>query len=552
MHTTQDRQITDLGQENMQQNWRAADWDVQALEQSMNSALTRLRYYQDLLAHPMNAGESGFVIASGTSMETRAASQLVDGVSQDIVETPDTYIGGAGAYGSPVNVELITGGTKMASSSASGAKMLNIIADASNTLSNLSATQGGWDRRTQEWQDQVDVITIEIQQVKRQLLAAWRRRHVALRDLNTHQQQIDHAAEVQDFLRDKFTKQDLYLFLQQETASLYRQAYDIAMRTARQTQEAFYYERADTQRDFLKSVSWNSLQEGLMAGEQLEFALHSMESAYMTLNCREYELTKQFSLLKHFPCALLALKTCGHAEIEIPEWMYDLDYPGHYLRRIRSFSLSVPCVAGPYTGVHCRVQLLSSSTRYQPLIPGPEACCCNDRNSKTKKDIEKEDACHCSKRLDPYLPTRYSGTEAIATSDGVDDNGLFELNFRDERYLPFEFSGAVSKWRIELPPENNEFDIDSISDVIMKVHYTAREGGQELRKRASECARRHLPGNGIRYFDVRHEFQDAWRAFICPPRDHGHREFDLRLSRIYVSLPDRLPQRSHQAYPSLH
>ena len=121
------------------------------------------------------------------------------------------------------------------------------------------------------------------------------------------------------------------------------------------------------------------------------------------------------------------------------------------------------------------------------------------------------------------------GIQAIATSDGVDDDGLFELNFHDERYLPFEFSGAVSRWHIELPPENNEFDLDTISDVVLKLNNTAREGGQELRKKASECARKQLPGNGIRYFDIRHEFQDAWRIFTCPPL--GHRDFDLRLSR---------------------
>jgi hypothetical protein len=107
------------------------------------------------------------------------------------------------------------------------------------------------------------------------------------------------------------------------------------------------------------------------------------------------------------------------------------------------------------------------------------------------------------------LITHYSGTEAIATSDCLDDDGLFELNFRDERYLPFKFSGAVSRWRIELPPVNNEFDFDSLSDFIVKLNYTAREGGDQLRRKASECAQKHLPGNGLRYFDIRHEFQDS-------------------------------------------
>ena len=49
------------------------------------------------------------------------------------------------------------------------------------------------------------------------------------------------------------------------------------------------------------------------------------------------------------------------------------------------------------------------------------------------------------------LLKRYGATEAIATSTGQNDTGLFELNFRDERYLPFEYAGAVSRWRIELP-----------------------------------------------------------------------------------------------------
>lgn len=40
--------------------------------------------------------------------------------------------------------------------------------------------------------------------------------------------------------------------------------------------------------------------------------------------------------------------------------------------------------------------------------------------------------------------------QAIATSGAQSDAGLFELNFRDDRYLPFEGAGAISRWRIEL------------------------------------------------------------------------------------------------------
>jgi Tc toxin complex TcA C-terminal TcB-binding domain len=63
---------------------------------------------------------------------------------------------------------------------------------------------------------------------------------------------------------------------------------------------------------------------------------------------------------------------------------------------------------------------------------------------------------------------------------------MFELNFRDERYLPFENTGAVSSWRLELPQkEISQFNYDTISDLIIHVKYTAREGGTVLKELAA-------------------------------------------------------------------
>jgi hypothetical protein len=113
-----------------------------------------------------------------------------------------------------------------------------------------------------------------------------------------------------------------------------------------------------------------------------------------------------------------------------------------------------------------------------------------------------------------------------------------ELSFHDERYLPFEFLGAVSRWRIELPPENNYFDLDKVTDLCFTHKYTAREGGEMLRREASECARRHLPGDGWCFFDLRHDFPDAWQLF----RDQRGHDVDtggrleLRLRRDMFPL----------------
>jgi hypothetical protein len=153
-----------------------------------------------------------------------------------------------------------------------------------------------------------------------------------------------------------------------------------------------------------------------MAGERLEFALQAMEQHYVDLNCREYELTKKFSLRLQFLLKLLKRKTCSSCEVDIHEWMFDLDQnPSYYMRHIKKIALSIACVTCLYTGMHCSAQLLSSAIRYK-LLPGPELA--------TIPPVSK---CHCEH--DPFVTKRYSATETIALSEGIDDDGLFELNF---------------------------------------------------------------------------------------------------------------------------
>jgi len=69
------------------------------------------------------------------------------------------------------------------------------------------------------------------------------------------------------------------------------------------------------------------------------------------------------------------------------------------------------------------------------------------------------------------LPVQPNIPAAIATSTGLNDAGLFELNFRDERYLPFEGSGTVAGiWRLALT--SGALDPAEVEDVMLLVRYT--------------------------------------------------------------------------------
>src|SRR2546429_9789027 len=96
-----------------------------------------------------------------------------------------------------------------------------------------------------------------------------------------------------------------------------------------------------------------------------------MDPAYLDKNKREYEITKHVSLVLHNPLALIRLKETGQCEIDLPEALFDADYPGHYMRRLKSVSLTLPSVVGPYTSINCTLTLLRNKTRMKSIPTDP-------------------------------------------------------------------------------------------------------------------------------------------------------------------------------------
>ena len=499
----QELELLTIALEAKKDQWRNADWQVEALQTGKSVSQANLIYTNGLI----NAGPGGLIDGeiqyqdlTNTALSMRGTANVIEGVGEALRLIPDLVLGAAGFGGSPVSIAWIPLGTKIGDALEAVARIINNSAEIDSITAGLDQTNASWLRRFNEWTHQAQVLAIEIHQAERQILGAQRRRDQALNDLNGHRRQIEQSREVKDFLRDKFTAHELYLFLQKETLALYRTTYDLALDVARQAQRAFNLERGHTTRRFIPDCAWDDLREGLLAGERLSAALRHMEKAYLDENVREYELTKHLSLRLHFPLEFLRLRTTGRCEIEIPEWMFDLDSPGMYMRRIKSVSLTIPCVTGPYTGVHCRLTLLGSTTRVDPVLrpPAHECCyppepCCDDCGDEDRLGREYE---LCPD--DPRAVRQHDARQAIATSSGQNDSGLFQLNFDDPRYLPFEYMGAVSRWRDRtaageqlLPPRDGQR-----RRAQRQLHRARRRGAappRRERERAAAPARRRMP-----------------------------------------------------------
>jgi hypothetical protein len=412
-----------------------------------------------------------------------------------------------GAHAQPTGpgASVTMGGDNIGHSLEAASKGAHALADRLSFEANRAAKIGSYARREQEWAFQSNTIAGEITQIFKQLRASQIREVIAEREWKNHQFQIRHAEEIERFLTDertgKRTNKDFYTWMKREVKGLYGQVFQFAFDVAKKAERALQHELGKPDLTFLQ-FGYLAGKEGLLAGEKLYLDIKRMEMAYHDLNQREYELTKHVSLLQVDPLALLQLRTTGSCTVVLPEHLFDLDCPGHYFRRIKNVAISIPCVTGPYTSVNCTLTLLKSSIRTKPELSG----------GMYERDGTEDT------RFNDY----YSSLQSIVTSSGQNDSGLFETNLRDERYLPFEGSGVITEWRLQLPadPSKNEpcqFDYDTISDAIMHIRYTAREAGGLLRKGAVAHLKAGIAAaqsiGSVRLFSIRHEFPTEWAKF---------------------------------------
>jgi Tc toxin complex TcA C-terminal TcB-binding domain len=309
--------------------------------------------------------------------------------------------------------------------------------------------------------------------------------------------QTDNARSVREFMRNRFTNTELRQWTVGQLSSLYFQSYQLAYDLAKRAERGYRYELALPDATFIQFGYWDSLRKGLLAGERLQYDLERMDAGYLERNQREYEITRHVSLALLDPVALTALQTTGGCQFSVPESLFDLDYPGQYLRRLRSVSVTVPCVAGPYTAVPMRLTLVASRTRVDPTAAG-------DYPMELTVD-------------DTRFQLQTGAAQSIVVSAGVNDGGLFVADPRDERYLPFEGCGAISDWSLTLTSAVPTFDWTTMTDVVLCLRYTARDGGEPLRGAALASLNAELAAlPPRRAFSARSEFPTEWNAFLRP------------------------------------
>lgn len=470
MRATQEPMLLQLITKTKEKQIEEAEANLKSLNTSLESAKYRKKHYEKLMSGLL--GELGKLMGKNLNLpgvpglNARELASLELNVEALILqaEATDIRTEAIPGYLAPNIVGTSDGGMHFGDAINMGAVILDGIAGILNQGASITATIAQYQRRQEDWEFQKNMADWETQQIEVQIEAATVRIDLAKADLDVHNKSIEHSRQVEQFYKDKFTNKDLYQWMVGRLSSLYFQTYKIALDMANSAQKAYQYEltKNDT---YIQSTSWDSNKKGLLAGESLMLGLNQLEKAYLDGNDRRLEIEKTISLRQLDPQDFLDLINKGSCTFSFDEKLFALDFPSHYCRQIKTISVSIPAVVGPYQNINATLTQTSNKVLVKPDT--------NALKWLLTKDGDTPDT--------GILRQDWRQNQQIAISKGTNDSGLFVLNFQDERYLPFEGTGVISNWQLDLPKASNPIDFASISDIIITVSYTALEGGSTIR-----------------------------------------------------------------------
>src|SRR5262249_40228810 len=137
------------------------------------------------------------------------------------------------------------GGRELGKSVERYAESMKATAAVAESVATSAGIMGGFQRREEEWQQQLKLSLEEYKQVQQQLAAAGFKTKMAERDLQVHQRNIEHNKEINDFYKDKFTNLGLYRYLANTLTRLCRNAYNIAFDMSLQAEQVYQFEIDD-------------------------------------------------------------------------------------------------------------------------------------------------------------------------------------------------------------------------------------------------------------------------------------------------------------------
>ncbi|XCN72201.1 MAG: hypothetical protein Q3M24_18125 [Candidatus Electrothrix aestuarii] len=486
----------------------------------------RSKFIRDHYGKLIDSGWMGFEHAAFWTLFAGAATQsvgaIVGGISGGI--SLSTAIGAATAPSGPgsLTAAAAAGAIGSALGSISGA-----IATGGGGLSTFSSWFSMWasfERRQQEWEYQKNLTEQhDLKIAKQQVTLAEDRRKIVKQEQAIAQLSSENAADVVNFLTNKFTSAALYNWMSRVIGDIYREFLQQATAMAKTAEIQLAFERQETSPSFILSDYWsvtagerswhpddgdNQDRRGMTGSARLLRDIYRMDQHAFSTDQRKLQMSKTISLAMLDPVAFQQFKQTGTLPFHTTLKQFDHDFPGHYLRLIKRVRTSVIALIPPTQGI----KAMLSNSGISQVVVGTQ-----NGNQFEQQSIQRE-------------------PESVALTAAINDSGVFELLEQPEMLLPFEGLGVQTSWEFLLPKPANAFNFNTIADVLITIEYTAL---------ANSCYRKQVIGeldNSIsaeRPFSFRHQFADAW--YDLHNTDSMSNSQQQPLSVTFTTRPEDFP-----------
>jgi hypothetical protein len=394
-------------------------------------------------------------------------------------------------------LEYLSMGAQTAAAFAGGfvQEPVSPAAIVSGSLSAIGSIFGGissQERREEEWRFQLDLARQDVRLSIQQAELARDQVGIAGQELISAGIQAAHAAATADFLARKFTSRDLYEFMSEILAGVYRYLLQQAAATAKLAEDQLAFERQQPSRSIIKGDYWEVPVDGIgrhggdpadrggvTGAARLLADIVDLDQHAFFADRRRLQLTKTISLSRLDPIAFERFRASGVIVFGTPESLFDEGFPGHYVRLIKQMRVSLVALTSPLEGIRA---MLTSSGSSRTVVGDAQGF----RTVAVQRD-----------------------PETVAFSAAREATGMFTLlpDAHPDLLRPFEGSGVDAIWRLELPKPANQFDYSTLADVIIECDYEALHSPdyrQQVIQRMSRDRSAERP------YSFRQELPDQW------------------------------------------
>ncbi|MTI33032.1 hemopexin repeat-containing protein [Xanthovirga aplysinae] len=466
-----------------------AEENIKNIQSSIDTAQEQYDHYDGLIKDGLISEEEtqiGMMTAAAAVHGAAVLAKLISGLSYVV---PQITAG-------PFSFGVTAGGKQVGDMLSKFGESTESLAEGLSMGGEVAGIYAQHRRQVQDWKIQRTMAAGEIEGLEIQMVSAQLQKAMVQRELQIHEKDIEQNEVVYRFMKEKFSNQQLYQWMSGKLSSMFYQSYKMAHDMAKQAEKAFQFETGtkESEINFIGGMYWDSQKKGLMAGESLGVDLNKMEKAYIEQDSRSLEITKNISMLELDPLAFIQLKTKGVCEFRLTEELFDYDFPGHYNRQVKTISLAFDI--GEDQTINATLTQLNNKVVMEPDTKAVKYLL----NPKGQQPMS--------------IRSDWKANQQVALSyvdQYTENNGMFELRYYDDRYLPFEGTGAVSLWRLELNGKKGSYNPNDLLDVTIKLRYSADQGGDAF---ASAVRGALKPYTATSFFDLAYSFPQEWNTFM--------------------------------------